>query len=341
MELKQIQVDKILANFSQPREHFDKEKIKELAESILSNGLINPITVREDPKRAGKFMIVAGERRWQAHRTAKIEKINAFVKKYKNDVDWQVESLVENWQREDLTSKEREDFTTKIWDSENFKTKKELAKRLGVKEGVISSLMSANYYRKALHMPARDKFSTKTILDTKGLEKKDKEKLLQKISKKEIPGDSEAIREIVRVIKKATPEVKKALLSDDITTDQAERITKLKTPQQQERAIKEHKNLTRIDEHIEQHVEREMTAREKRQLDKRLALAGTWISGFRGNVTETGKQLEKTFKFLIASAKFIPMMDEKQKEDLDHHLERLVSMLDKGKQLAEQIQEQI
>ena len=63
MELKQIPTDKILANFTQPRTQFDKEKIKELAESILGNGLIQPIVVRQ---WKDKFMIVAGERRWKA-----------------------------------------------------------------------------------------------------------------------------------------------------------------------------------------------------------------------------------------------------------------------------------
>ena len=62
MELKTINVSDILANFYQPRTKFDKEGIKELSESILSNGLINPITITPDKKRKGKYMIVSGER---------------------------------------------------------------------------------------------------------------------------------------------------------------------------------------------------------------------------------------------------------------------------------------
>ncbi len=73
MELKQIQVDQILANFYQPRVKFDKEGIKELAESILGNGLINPITVRK--WKDERFMIVAGERRWRAHKVAGLKTI--------------------------------------------------------------------------------------------------------------------------------------------------------------------------------------------------------------------------------------------------------------------------
>ena len=77
MELKEIEVSKILANFYQPRTKFDRESIKELAESILSNGLINPITVRS---WKNKFMIVSGERRWQAHKVANIKTIPCVVK---------------------------------------------------------------------------------------------------------------------------------------------------------------------------------------------------------------------------------------------------------------------
>ena len=53
MELRTINVSDILANFYQPRTKFDKEKVKELSESILSNSLINPITVTPDKKRQG------------------------------------------------------------------------------------------------------------------------------------------------------------------------------------------------------------------------------------------------------------------------------------------------
>jgi len=71
--LQTIQVSKVYPNFYQPREKFDKDKVKELSESILSNGLINPITVRKWTK--GRFMIVAGERRWRAHKMAKLGKV--------------------------------------------------------------------------------------------------------------------------------------------------------------------------------------------------------------------------------------------------------------------------
>lgn len=63
MELKEILIDKIKPNPLQPREYFDREKIKELADSIKEVGLLNPIQVR--PKNKG-YEIIGGERRWKA-----------------------------------------------------------------------------------------------------------------------------------------------------------------------------------------------------------------------------------------------------------------------------------
>ena len=58
MQLKEIETKNILANFYQPRIKFDSDKTKELAESILGNGLVNPITVRTWKDK--RFMIVSG-----------------------------------------------------------------------------------------------------------------------------------------------------------------------------------------------------------------------------------------------------------------------------------------
>ncbi|HDK41891.1 MAG TPA: ParB/RepB/Spo0J family partition protein [Candidatus Pacearchaeota archaeon] len=138
MKLKIINVSDILANFYQPRTKFDKEKIKELSESILSNGLINPITVTPDKKRKGKYMIVSGERRWQGHRTAKIKTIPCAVKEYKDENSFMIESLVENIQREDLTSMETAKFILKIKKSmPGIVSNRELAKKIGVHELTI------------------------------------------------------------------------------------------------------------------------------------------------------------------------------------------------------------
>lgn len=136
MEIKEISVDKILANPYQPREKFDKEKIQELAESILSNGLLNPISVKES--KDGKYMIVAGERRWKAHKLAGLKTIQAFIKQYKDEGQWMVESLIENVHREDLQPLEKAKFVEKIMQLKKINNIREIAKIIGVAHTTIS-----------------------------------------------------------------------------------------------------------------------------------------------------------------------------------------------------------
>lgn len=103
MELKKLGLDEVKPNPYQPREKFDEEKIQELADNIKAHGMIEPIVVT--PK-GGKYVIVAGERRWMASKKAGLEKIYAVVKDYKNEVDIKRDSLVENEMREDLNDDE-------------------------------------------------------------------------------------------------------------------------------------------------------------------------------------------------------------------------------------------
>jgi len=113
MEIKEIFIEKIKTNPYQPREEFDKEKLQELAESILSNGLINPITVR---KENGDYLLVSGERRLKANKIAGLKTIIAIVKEYKDNSHIAIESLIENTHREDLSEPEKAQAMKKIWE---------------------------------------------------------------------------------------------------------------------------------------------------------------------------------------------------------------------------------
>ena len=165
MELKQIPINKILANFYQPRVKFEKEGINELAESILGNGLINPITVRK--WKGNRFMIVAGERRWRAHKVAKLNSVQAFVKDYKDEGQFMVESLIENIHREDLTGQEKGKFAQRIMQEEGLRNETELAKRVGVKQITISSWLDEIEIRKTLG--PKVSVSSSVIAETKSL----------------------------------------------------------------------------------------------------------------------------------------------------------------------------
>jgi len=219
MELKEIKVDSILANFYQPRTKFDKEKIKELSESILSNGLINPITVTPDKKRQGKYMIVSGERRWQAHRVANLRTIQAVVKTYSTDGQFMVESLIENLHREDLTPTEKGKFCLKIMKEERIKNVSQLSKRINVKsDSLISRWIDDVEFRE--RNPSADRFTHWDVASTKGFEDKERIKLINYAEKKSISARKMA-EDVVPTFRKSDEETKKALLSGKTTIEEA------------------------------------------------------------------------------------------------------------------------
>jgi len=190
MELKEIKVSDILANFYQPRTKFDKEKIKELAESILSNGLINPITITPDKKRQGKYMIVSGERRWQAHKVAKLNTIQTFIKEYSTDGQFMVESLIENLHREDLTPQEASKFAKRIMQEEGISNVHNLAQRLSISKVTIASWFDELEVRKKFKSlgPRLNELSSSTIRETKGLPEKQRIELIETAVKEDFGG---------------------------------------------------------------------------------------------------------------------------------------------------------
>ena len=84
----------------QPRRHFDEEALSELAASIASRGLIQPIVVRPNN---GRYQIVAGERRWRAAQKAHLHEVPVIIKDF-GDVETLEVALLENIQREDLNA---------------------------------------------------------------------------------------------------------------------------------------------------------------------------------------------------------------------------------------------
>ncbi|MGC9449870.1 MAG: ParB/RepB/Spo0J family partition protein [Oceanipulchritudo sp.] len=96
--LYEIAVNRIIPNPHQPRREFPEDSLKELADSIRSEGLLQPVVVR---KREDKFELVAGERRWRACQSLKLKQIPARVIEA-SESSSAVLSLIENLQREDL-----------------------------------------------------------------------------------------------------------------------------------------------------------------------------------------------------------------------------------------------
>ena len=96
-----IRMDSIVVNKEQPRKNFDEQALQELALSIQSYGIIQPITVR--PVQNGKYQLISGERRYRAALLAGLHEIPAFVRTVDEILSLEM-SLVENIQRENLNA---------------------------------------------------------------------------------------------------------------------------------------------------------------------------------------------------------------------------------------------
>ena len=97
--LAMLAISDIEPHPDQPRHHFDEEALAELAASIASRGVIQPVIVRPQPR--GKYQLVAGERRWRASQKAHLHEIPAIIRDLA-DRDVMALALIENIQREDL-----------------------------------------------------------------------------------------------------------------------------------------------------------------------------------------------------------------------------------------------
>jgi len=224
MELKIINVSDILANFYQPRTKFDKEKIKELAESILSNGLINPITVTPDKKRKGKYMIVSGERRWQAHKVAGLKTIQTFVKEYKDETSFMIESLVENIQREDLTSMETAKFIKRIWIAMGKPERLSLAKQLGINNvsiGEYLNLVDDKTPKEVKKAVEKGKLAMRSASMIKKLPKKEQEVIAKEAMKRETGMGRSEVSELIEEKKPEPIKIERTAndVVDDILSD--------------------------------------------------------------------------------------------------------------------------
>ena len=132
----QIPVAKIDVNPDQPRRTFDEHALEELAESIRSVGVIQPIAVTE---RAGRYTIIAGERRYRAARLAGLKEIPAIVREWDETIRLEV-ALIENLQREDLNPIEEAMGIRSLMDQCGY-TQENAAQRLGKSRPAIANLL--------------------------------------------------------------------------------------------------------------------------------------------------------------------------------------------------------
>lgn len=124
----------------QPRGHFNLQALEDLAQSIRSNGVLQPILVRPHPGRPkGEFEIIAGERRWRAAQMAQLHDV-PIVEKQLTDRDALEIALIENIQRQDLNPLEEAEGYFRLMQEFKY-TQEELAERMGKSRSGIANIL--------------------------------------------------------------------------------------------------------------------------------------------------------------------------------------------------------
>ena len=126
-EIVSIDLRKVYPNEEQPRRIFDEEKIQILSESIKNYGVLQPIVVKPDEN--GKYMIIAGERRFRASKKARLTEIPAVIKDIPIKDIMEI-ALIENLQREDLNAIEEAIAYKSLIDNYNV-TQEEISEAVG------------------------------------------------------------------------------------------------------------------------------------------------------------------------------------------------------------------
>jgi ParB family transcriptional regulator, chromosome partitioning protein len=177
----------------QPRTSFDDEKLQQLAQSIMEQGVLQPILVREHRTKPGEFEIVAGERRWRAAQKAQLHEVPILIKEL-SDRDTLEIALIENVQRQDLNPIEEARgyrrlmqefaYTQETLSDHIGKSRPHIANLLRllelpevIREMIADGRLSASHARAILNLPNCIELAQAIV--AKGLSVRDAERLAQ------------------------------------------------------------------------------------------------------------------------------------------------------------------
>ncbi|HEX8136424.1 MAG TPA: ParB/RepB/Spo0J family partition protein [Pyrinomonadaceae bacterium] len=135
-ELLEIDIDLIEPSPAQPRTHFDEERLEELAQSIRSNGIVQPLLVR---RRGARYQLVAGERRWRAAQRAGLQRVPAVVRDIPDDKLLEL-ALIENIQRQELNAIEEAYAYKRLIDTLGL-TQETVAQRVGRDRSFVTNYL--------------------------------------------------------------------------------------------------------------------------------------------------------------------------------------------------------
>jgi ParB family chromosome partitioning protein len=157
-KMEEIALSLITPNPKQPRTDFDEDALEELADSIRTLGLIQPITVRKEDD--SRYIIISGERRWRASQKAGLETVPVFIREA-DDRTLHEMALVENIQRQDLNAMEIAISLHRLMEECDV-TQDTVAARVGKKRSTV-----ANYLR-LLSLPPEVQVALKNDLISMG-----------------------------------------------------------------------------------------------------------------------------------------------------------------------------
>jgi ParB family chromosome partitioning protein len=199
----EVDVNSIDPNLNQPRKNFDKERLAELAQSIQTYGVVQPIIVK---KQGDRYTIIAGERRYRASRIAGIETVPVVIKDY-TEREFMEVSLVENLQREDLNPIEEAQAMKLLMDEHNL-TQEMLSSRLAKSRSAVANTLrllslpqqirdmverfeiSAGHARALVSLDGEaEKLKVAKIIINLGLSVRATESMISKIKNSETPVD--------------------------------------------------------------------------------------------------------------------------------------------------------
>jgi len=135
-DIRLIPITDIVPNPHQPRAAFNEEQLAELAASITEHGLIQPLVVTQ---QEGKYVLIAGERRWRASQLAGLEQLPAIIKEATPQAMLEL-AIIENIQRADLNALEEAFAYQQLMDEFGL-TQEEVAKRVGKGRSTVANLL--------------------------------------------------------------------------------------------------------------------------------------------------------------------------------------------------------
>lgn len=134
-----VPIEKIFANPDQPRRTFEPDQLKDLANSIRTKGVIQPLIVRDRPDHPGEYEIVAGERRWRAAQMAQQHDLPVIRRSF-TDTEVLEVAIIENIQRADLNPVEEAFGYRQLMDKFGH-TQEQMAEALGKSRSHIANLL--------------------------------------------------------------------------------------------------------------------------------------------------------------------------------------------------------